>query len=423
MSDEEFSSDDSVVFQPPIKTKQEAIKRIKGYSPDTIDRRHSSICRYQYLDKTSTSSASEYVTCDTMEFSSETRSLEVHESSQSSSESASNNIIEISDDDSSDNADSKKIIENKQIDTSDLLDHTFEELELLMSDGLDYVMPHKKTTDITNSTEDLSSNLQHTSIDDKYEDPYKNLPERKISSPISGSFLTNEANEDYYPALQTKSYSKSAQKVENKPKIGQKMPMSVGKSLFRYGESKIRPPVVNAKELFGKNKDMREPAFKVPAKPAKSPLRPNLKNIVSPVGIYIKHSPKYCPLIKVPANERLHKSPSLLPKTLYPSTASSLKENIPSQHFVNMEIPSVIYKPAKTRIETVVREVNLPDSIKKLVKPEVVTRHKMRINNKVDESIERRLMESDLSIDTSNVSDFGDVSVVTHKQPFRSGRY
>ncbi|XP_066148190.1 uncharacterized protein [Euwallacea fornicatus] len=155
-------------------------------------------------------------------------------------------------------------------------------------------------------------------------------------------------------------------------------------------------------------------AFKPPlSKPPKrliTPCKttnPALRNIISPVGVYIKSGPKYCPMVKVP--ETKLKSEIKLVR--------EQKENIPQDiaSDLNCQIPSVIYTPAKYKLVTEVVDVKLPESIKKRVGGQVVTKHEQRVARRLDQSIERRLMESDLSI---NESVNQDVSILTQKQPF-----
>ncbi|XP_066256001.1 uncharacterized protein [Euwallacea similis] len=134
---------------------------------------------------------------------------------------------------------------------------------------------------------------------------------------------------------------------------------------------------------------------------------PALKNIISPVGVYIKSGPKYCPMVKVPETK-------LKPEI---KLIREQKENIPQDitSDLDCQIPSVIYTPAKYKLVTEVVDVKLPESIKKRVGGQVVTKHEQRVAKRLDQSIERRLMESDLSI---NESVNQDVSILTQKQPF-----
>ncbi|CAH1127672.1 unnamed protein product [Ceutorhynchus assimilis] len=268
-------------------------------------------------------------------------------------------------------------------------DDTLEEMNRFLAQGMDYIMPEKTT--VVKNVPLLEQNL--------------------IVSPISGSFENDSDKE--FPCLETKPYRNcySVEKV-SAPKPTAKTSKSATKPKF---VSKIKLPTVT-KKLGGNEANA---IFKVPNKPIRTPskLNPALKNVVSPVGIYIKHSPKVCPMRNAPP-------PTKLKLPLYTHTShaisSSHKENIPASE--DFDMPTVIYKPARKQIATEVRQVNLPNSINKLVNPQVVTKHEARTDN-CNQSIERRLMESDYSINLSLDTTAGDVSILTHNQPFNLKKF
>lgn len=307
-----------------------------------------------------------------------------------------------------------------QFDDSCDFDDTLEEMNRFLEQGTNYVMPRKSISKLSSP----SSENQSFSLEDGYG---KDIP-RNNFSPISGSFMRNnsfglknrtptpkkipEKNFNYY----------SAEKI-TKPSVEVKGSKTTGKSRFQHMESKIKPPSVNSKALFAKTSQQSKPdsAFKLPSKPIKKTpskiLNPLLKNVVSPVGVYINHTPKYCPMIK-------NKPQSRTATKLCQPGPSSFKENIPVG--LDMAIPSVIYKPAKTKFDTQEQEVNLPENIKKLISPQVVTKHERRIEADArKQSVERRLLESELSIDVSQCDQdtLSDISILTHKQPFNLKKY
>lgn len=154
------------------------------------------------------------------------------------------------------------------------------------------------------------------------------------------------------------------------------------------------------------------PTFKVPAKSVSSKKLPNLKNIVSPVGVYIRHGPQYRPLTNVPDHKVAIK--------LFSPHHIGIKENLPQRNEeVDFVIPPVLYKPAKNQKVIDVATVKLPDSIDKLVHPQTVIKHEGRIEGQPRhyQSIERRLMEPDLSLNDTQFDQ--DVSILTQKAPFQ----
>jgi len=224
--------------------------------------------------------------------------------------------------------------------------------------------------------------------------PNKYTPNSKqrASEIISASFLNNP---------------KTSDNLENKrPNI---------RSPF---ESKLKlPNAASARNVF-KHMEKHTEDFKVPIKPLKkitTPNKPNpsLKNIVSPVGVYIKNSPQYCPMVKATKTRNTPQS-----KTLKKCGAVAMKENIPStsRMEIPLDLPMVIYRPAKNQKTINDEGLKLPQNIKKLVASTTVIKHEERIKTAdCNESIERRLMESDFSIDAS----CNDISILTNKQPFK----
>ncbi|XP_018562263.1 uncharacterized protein LOC108904266 [Anoplophora glabripennis] len=142
--------------------------------------------------------------------------------------------------------------------------------------------------------------------------------------------------------------------------------------------------------------------------PPKSGL--NLKNIVSPVALYIKSSPR----IPLKQNVPLRELPRIVTTT---STKSSNKENL-----VGMEFPEVAYKPSKSQKTTTEEPVVVPPYMKKLITEGHITKHEGRLKPKRNDSkVSRKLLQSDVTnttIDQSLLDNTGDVSVLTNKQAF-----
>lgn len=166
--------------------------------------------------------------------------------------------------------------------------------------------------------------------------------------------------------------------------------------------------------------------FKVPAKSVKHLKQPKyFKDIVSPVGVYIKNSPspQFVKNITPTTSSRFFNSKSV-EKIRSPSTtttASSRSGYVRSQ----LEFPEVIYKPSKRQLVLSNDRLNLPGSIKKLVPEATCVKHEQRIvapQKPGDISIRSRLMRDDFSLggdsmlldDTANP----DVSVLAIKQAF-----
>ncbi|KAF7287795.1 hypothetical protein GWI33_003426 [Rhynchophorus ferrugineus] len=175
---------------------------------------------------------------------------------------------------------------------------------------------------------------------------------------------------------------------------------------------KLKSPV-SKKTLFTNTgaKPKSGDIFKVPSKPLKTVLTPSkptsifLKNVVSPVSVYINNTPKYSPVVKNSVTQRRLEKPNI---------PSAKKENIPSKSCNLDEIPAVIYKPSKTKHITNEKDIHLPGSIKKLIKDPTLTKHCQKIVD-CDQSIERRLIEDEVSIDNSLMAKT-DISVLTNKQ-------
>ncbi|XP_023017345.2 uncharacterized protein isoform X1 [Leptinotarsa decemlineata] len=115
--------------------------------------------------------------------------------------------------------------------------------------------------------------------------------------------------------------------------------------------------------------------FKIPVTPVwqKLPSKTsprtcsNFRNIVSPVGMYIRHSPQ--PVLK---------------KNVDPTRMGRVKvETSPSHNHKNKEnldnLPAVIYKPGKTQITTAERKQALPPSIEKMILEPGLTRHDRKL--------------------------------------------
>ncbi|XP_030748553.1 uncharacterized protein LOC115876773 isoform X1 [Sitophilus oryzae] len=206
----------------------------------------------------------------------------------------------------------------------------------------------------------------------------------------------------------------SAEKITKIPKLQ----LSGAKTVTKYKHSaedfkKISPaakkPLFSSAGVKPKPKDL----FKEPTKPIKKALTPiksknMFLNVVSPVSVYINNTPKYSPVVK---------NRTTVKKNYEIGTpGSARKENVPIKVCsINDEIPPVIYKPSSYVKMTEEKGVNLPDSIKKLIKVTTLTKHAEKIIQDPNQSIERRLLEDDLSVDSTN----HDISVVIQKQAFK----
>ncbi|XP_056641877.1 uncharacterized protein LOC130448485 [Diorhabda sublineata] len=139
-------------------------------------------------------------------------------------------------------------------------------------------------------------------------------------------------------------------------------------------------------------------SFKVPTLPLKS--KPNLKDIVSPVRMYIKYSPK--PVLK--------RNVDPIATKLYQKPKNSSKEN-------GSDIPSnVIYKPSKKPVLGSEKAISLPKSLNKLVIKSTVTKHERNpVSVKTDVSLNS---ECELTKNSLNESQFSDQNMsVLHKKP------
>lgn len=169
--------------------------------------------------------------------------------------------------------------------------------------------------------------------------------------------------------------------------------------------------------------------LRTPIKP-KTPIHLNKKNIVSPVGLYIKYGPT------TPITRRMNSNPQK------PSVISRKKDNeenlcftqrlvqkSPANKGVNEKspiIPSVVYKPAGNKLYTVNEHLLLPPSIAKMVKESTVVKHEERVvlNARDGNEISKQLeAESDLTkslISSSLLEQTNhDVSVLASRQAFK----
>lgn len=158
--------------------------------------------------------------------------------------------------------------------------------------------------------------------------------------------------------------------------------------------------------------------FRVPKTLIKPKSVVNNKNIVSPVGLYIKYSPK------TPLTTHVKQSPQK--KLVSPS-------QIPQpQHFVknkdNMEnFPEVVYQPAKNKLYTVKENLHLPASIDKLVKKSNLIKHERRMNlGRHDEYSVGIKLETETELTKSSIGNSlldesnQDVSVLASRQAFKN---
>lgn len=169
--------------------------------------------------------------------------------------------------------------------------------------------------------------------------------------------------------------------------------------------------------------------FKVPKLPSKlTKTTPNpkkllapktspspLKNIVSPVRLYIKNSP-------FPTLKRNHQpqctQQQQSQKQLFGSE-DFIRPIIPKPHNDLLDsLPEVVYKPSKLIEKKCDNRIILPNNIRSLIKDRIVIKHEPRKRINIDESvftIEEKLQMGDI---THLVSDDHDMSVHTIKQGF-----
>ncbi|XP_063928137.1 uncharacterized protein LOC135141200 [Zophobas morio] len=155
--------------------------------------------------------------------------------------------------------------------------------------------------------------------------------------------------------------------------------------------------------------------FKLPLKPAKSRFHtPNaksnlvptkqFKNIISPVGVYIKNSP--CVVLKHNASVK---------------TVSALKSTPETDVIPNNDdgiiFPEVVYKPRKKVVKSVQKEVILPSSLQKMVQEPIITQHECRTQGKTRSEIVQKLEDGNLTVDSSILNP-SDVSYINLKQAF-----
>lgn len=145
--------------------------------------------------------------------------------------------------------------------------------------------------------------------------------------------------------------------------------------------------------------------FKIPNKPP--PRTPNFsklpstvktgyfKNIVSPVSLYIKNTPT-SPLIQHVPNKI--------------ATPSSTLPNIKRTALQENTFPCVSYKPAKHKLFTEEKDLNLPKNIKKLgTQGTLIIKHEKRIG-----STKENVFDGDIDASLLNTTN-QDVSVLTSK--------
>lgn len=167
-------------------------------------------------------------------------------------------------------------------------------------------------------------------------------------------------------------------------------------------------------------KDLSKPNFKIPGLPPRSKLThttpqkacPNLKDIVSPVALYIKNSPRFPLKQNVPLKEL---------SKIVTSTSTSTKSANKANLFA--EMPEVIYKPSKKQIVSTEKHIVIPPYMRKLnIRVAQITKHEGRINHESDRSkVSEKLLLADItnrSIDQSLLDSTGDISVLTNKQAF-----
>ncbi|KAL1509818.1 hypothetical protein ABEB36_004498 [Hypothenemus hampei] len=409
---------DSVCFGP--YTMKEARWDIKHGKPRHISERHSSQARYHYWDvssdyedkvcklmenlNTNISNASQYVTAASENETSAVTN-EYHETRNSQHTSyntavsdfqnnSDNSIVAISDDSFNDFQYSHDVKAEIQ-ETS----YSSREEIISLSDSNEFEEESRSEMSLTHAGASTRSVNELENLDDTLEEMNRFLEQ-------GSNYIMPE---------------KSPKKQDTREYNSSDSDSALAKSEKSFPSKNLKPPfppqddcqyLTNNEKLLKNSSKIPVSAlgtFKIPRSVQNTPQKfpkPHLKNIVSPVGVYIKNTPQYSQLIKTTTQLK-----KIQPTFLH----LARKENVAPQG----DIPMVVYKPAKSKIASVTQDVKLPKNIQKLISPRVVTKHEGRIELKSsDVSIRRKLSDSNLTINDSLLSN-PDTSILTHKQPFQ----
>ncbi|CAH1110191.1 unnamed protein product [Psylliodes chrysocephalus] len=163
--------------------------------------------------------------------------------------------------------------------------------------------------------------------------------------------------------------------------------------------------------IFKKSPDFRMPDL--PNKPKTlNRSKVNYKDIVSPVRMYIKYSPKPVLQQTVHAKDKPYSKFNHSPRVLEAGNQMD-----------SLAIPNVVYKPSKKQIFALDETTNFPFSLDKMIKKSSVVkheRHPLRPNCYQDETLdpEAELTKSFLS-DCSNLSGIENISILHKKTALR----
>lgn len=271
--------------------------------------------------------------------------------------------------------------------------NTLEEIELLLNEG---------STSPQNRSPQSYSTVSQRSLYDPISSHFPKSP----MNIISGSFLTSPSGSNLEPTTITpnKNIAPKRDIISGSSGPGWNKEVTSGKSLIPFRKptprklkspNKIYRDISPSIKMTQKDDKPLTPAgqFRVPksiARPKGSVI--NTKNIVSPVGVYIKYSPR-APLIK---HVKAPHENLVVPHQVFKSPLHSSKEN-KENHDV---IPPVVYKPARKKLYTVSENMYLPPSIERMVKPSYIINHEKRINaagDKYDDVVRRVEGESELT--------------------------
>lgn len=282
--------------------------------------------------------------------------------------------------------------------------------ELQKSTLLEEIENHPNKNNLCSLTTGLDRlNISNSSTKS---DPYE--------ASTSSSFNFNDTLEEMEMALKQGLDYVMPNDLSTEPSPEKISPSPVTKTIHKTPTNKynyLRSPVgdyINSKSINNN--------FKLPTKPpknraitpkTKSPqIQPRLfKNIISPISIYIKNSPRVC--LKQNIQAPPHKASHIIKNESVPLNSNN-KQNTPRP------LPKMVYKPPKQVIINSNQNIILPGNIKKLLPKPIVMGHQQRIRNNDDNtSISRKLLEDDITFASFDASQSAvDVSILESKQAF-----
>lgn len=279
---------------------------------------------------------------------------------------------------------------------------------------------HKQNVSLNNfNNSNLSDNIENNST--RTSSQHYSTQDDLVSS-ISDN-QTNDSLNDTFAEMErllTKGFeSDSDDSIDNviDPSPCKPFKTPLGNSTFQ-NQSRIPVPTSfsdDSKSNASSKSDFKVPKFpvkpikKTPNKFAASPLP--LKNIISPVRVYIKNSP-------YPTLKHNNKPTSSYSQHILGGLSEG-HAMVPKKH-KNLfgSLPEVVYKPSKLIKETSDNLIILPDNIRKLITETTVVKHEPRKRINFDESlipVEQKLNMKDIS---RIVSDDQNMSVHVKKQGF-----